>query len=118
MNLELKKFDMSSIKPDKVIVLIGKRETGKSFLCKDLLYYHKNIPVFTIPVIDAIGTKKQIGTFAANALPLPGALIRPDYFSDPSIDNQLKKLGIKTIITPTSQFQLSGGSVHCVTNEL
>ena len=36
---------MSSIKPDKVIVLIGKRETGKSFLCKDLLYYHKNIPV-------------------------------------------------------------------------
>ena len=44
-NIQLKKFDMSSIKPDKVIVLIGKRETGKSFLCKDLLYYHKNIPV-------------------------------------------------------------------------
>ena len=52
---------------------------------------HKNIPVFTIPVIDAIGTKKQIGTFAANALPLPGVLIRPDYFSNPSIDETIKK---------------------------
>ena len=79
---------------------------------------HKSIPVFTIPVIDAIGTKKQIGTFAANALPLPGVLFRPDYFSNPSIDEKLKELGIKIIITPTSQFQLSGGSVHCVTNEL
>ena len=30
---------------DKVIVLIGKRDTGKSFLCKDLLFHHQNIPV-------------------------------------------------------------------------
>ena len=34
--LELKKFDMSSIPDDKVVVFIGKRETGKSFLVKDL----------------------------------------------------------------------------------
>ena len=34
-NIQLKKFDMSSIKPDKVIVLIGKRETGKSFFSAD-----------------------------------------------------------------------------------
>ena len=44
MNLELKKFDMKNIKDDKVIVLIGRRETGKSFLTKDLLYYHQDIP--------------------------------------------------------------------------
>ena len=44
MNLELRKFDISSIGPDKVCVFIGKRETGKSFLVKDLLYYHKNLP--------------------------------------------------------------------------
>ena len=30
---------------DKVVVLIGKRDTGKSFLCKDLLFHHQNIPV-------------------------------------------------------------------------
>ena len=45
MNLELKKFDLSNIKKDKVCVFIGKRETGKSFLVRDLLYYHQDIPV-------------------------------------------------------------------------
>ena len=48
MNLNLRKFDMSSIDDDKVVVLIGKRDTGKSFLCKDLLYYHQDIPVATV----------------------------------------------------------------------
>ena len=45
LNIQLKKFDMKSIKDDKVVVLIGKRDTGKSFLVKDLLYYHQDIPV-------------------------------------------------------------------------
>ena len=31
MNLQLKKFNMNMIKDDEVIVLIGKRNTGKSF---------------------------------------------------------------------------------------
>ena len=35
---------MDQIKDDKVVVLIGKRETGKSFLCTDLLHHHKDIP--------------------------------------------------------------------------
>jgi len=48
MNLELKKFDISTIKPDKVCVFIGKRETGKSFLVKDLLYHHKDFPIGTV----------------------------------------------------------------------
>ena len=48
MNLELKKFDISTIGADKVCVFIGKRETGKSFLVKDLLYYHKNVPIGTV----------------------------------------------------------------------
>jgi len=45
MAMELTKFDMSKIENDKVVVFIGKRETGKSFLVKDLLYYHKDLPV-------------------------------------------------------------------------
>ena len=45
MELQLRKFDMRDIKDDKVVVLIGKRDTGKSFLCKDILFHHKNIPV-------------------------------------------------------------------------
>ena len=45
MNLELKKFDMSQINDNNVVVLIGKRDTGKSFLCRDILYHHRDVPV-------------------------------------------------------------------------
>ena len=54
MTLELKKFDMKSIsfKPNEnkgpVVVLIGKRDTGKSFLVRDLLYYQQDIPIGTV----------------------------------------------------------------------
>ena len=78
----------------------------------------KNIPIYDVPPIDAIGTNKRIGTFAVNALPLPGLLIRPNQFSDPNLDEKLQEIGIQCIVTPTTQFQLSGGSIHCVTNEL
>ena len=54
MNLELKKFDMKNIvfkageNQGPVIVLIGRRDTGKSFLVRDLLYYHQDIPIGTV----------------------------------------------------------------------
>ena len=41
MEIQLTKFDMNKIKDDKVVVLIGKRNTGKSFLCKDILFHHR-----------------------------------------------------------------------------
>ena len=87
---------------------------------KDLIYFAEteNIPIFEIPPMDAIGTSKELGTFAVNALPLPGLLIRPNNFTNPILDQKLSDLGIECIVTPTSQFQLSGGSIHCVTNEL
>ena len=48
MKLELKKFDIASITDDKVVVMIGKRNTGKSFLIKDLLYYNNNFQLGTV----------------------------------------------------------------------
>ena len=45
MEFQISKFDMSQLSDDKVVVLIGKRETGKSFLCKDILYHHQGIHV-------------------------------------------------------------------------
>ncbi len=77
-----------------------------------------NIPIIDIPPEDAIGTKKHTGNFAVNALPLPGILIRPNQFSNNSINKRIEELGIKQIITPTTQFQLSGGAIHCLTNEI
>ena len=54
MTLELKKFNMRDItfKVDEnkgpVVVLIGRRDTGKTFLVRDLLYYHQDIPIGTV----------------------------------------------------------------------
>ena len=48
MNLQLKKFNMKKIKDDEVVVLIGKRNTGKSFLTRDLLYHHRDLPAGTV----------------------------------------------------------------------
>jgi len=54
MTLELKKFDMKTIsfKPNEnkgpVCVLIGRRDTGKSYLVRDLLFHHQDIPVGTV----------------------------------------------------------------------
>ena len=60
MNLELKKFDLSSIKKDKVLVFIGKRETGKSFLVRDLLYYNQDVPIGTvISGTESVGTVRR-----------------------------------------------------------
>jgi GTP-binding protein EngB required for normal cell division len=54
-SLELKKFDMRRIQfqandaSDKskgpTIVLIGRRDTGKSMLIKDIMYHHRTIPM-------------------------------------------------------------------------
>ena len=48
MSIKLKKFDMSTIEDHKIIVMIGKRGTGKSFLIKDLLYNKEDIQVGTV----------------------------------------------------------------------
>ena len=64
MSLELKKFNMSEIAGDKVVVFIGKRETGKSFLVKDLLYYNRTTPVGTV-----ISGTEGANSFYSNIMP-------------------------------------------------
>ena len=83
MEIELRKFDINDIKDDKVVVLIGKRETGKSFLCKDILYNHSNIPVGQV----------ISGTEAANEFyskMVPKLFIHEEY-QPPIIQNILKR---------------------------
>ena len=77
-----------------------------------------NIKIFNIPSHDAIGSSKNIGSLAVNNLSVPGLLISSSRFSDSSLIEDLDNLNIKTEVSPVSQFQLSGGSIHCLTNEL
>ena len=45
MNIQLKKFDPRTIDDNRVLVFCGKRNTGKSTLIADIMYYKKHIPV-------------------------------------------------------------------------
>jgi hypothetical protein len=89
MSLELKKFDMKTItfRPDQnsgpVIVLIGRRDTGKSFLVKDLLYYHQDIPIGTV----ISGTEAGNGFYSAH---VPKLFIHDEY-NTAIIENILKR---------------------------
>ena len=83
MEVQLRKFDMSQVKDDKVVVLIGKRETGKSFLCKDLLHHHRDIPCGQ--VISA--TESANGYYSKMVPPL----FIHDEYTAPIIANVLKR---------------------------
>ena len=89
MSLELKKFDMKSIsfKPNEnkgpVVVLIGKRDTGKSFLVRDLLYYQQDIPIGTV----ISGTEEGNGFYGSM---VPKLFIHKEYNSS-IIENVLKR---------------------------
>jgi hypothetical protein len=48
INVKLRKFDMSKIGDDKVILFIGKRNTGKSVLVLDYLYHNRDFPLGTV----------------------------------------------------------------------
>jgi len=89
MTLELKKFDMRNItfKPDEnkgpVIVMIGRRDTGKSYLVRDLLYHHQDIPVGTV----ISGTEAGNGFYAQH---VPKLFIHEEY-SSILIENILRR---------------------------
>ena len=89
MTLELKRFEMSEIKFDPnenkgpVVGLIGRRDTGKSYLVRDLLYYHQDIPIGTV----ISGTEAGNGFYGAH---VPKLFIHDEY-NTAIIENILKR---------------------------
>jgi hypothetical protein len=89
MTLELKRFDMKSIsfKPNEskgpVVVLIGRRDTGKSFLVRDLLFYHQDIPIGTV----ISGTEEGNGFYSKM---VPKLFIHNEY-NTAIVENILKR---------------------------
>lgn len=83
MQLHLKKFDISKLSDDSVVVFIGKRRTGKSFLLKDLLYHHKDIPIGTV-----ISATESANRFYGDIIP---DLFIHDEYSAEVIGNFLKR---------------------------
>ena len=66
-----------------VVVLIGRRDTGKSFLVRDLLYYHQDIPIGTV----ISGTEAGNGFYSQH---VPKLFIHDEY-SSPLIENILTR---------------------------
>jgi len=99
MNLELKRFSMRDItfKPDEnkgpVVVLIGRRDTGKSFLVEDLLFYHQDIPIGTV----ISGTEAGNGFYGKH---VPKLFIHNEYNSV-LIENILRRQ--KTVLKQVNQ---------------
>jgi len=89
MTLDLKKFDMRSISfkynetKGPVITLIGRRDTGKSFLVRDLLYYQQDIPIGTV----IAGTEEGNGFYSKM---VPKLFIHNEY-NTAIIENILKR---------------------------
>lgn len=89
MTLELKKFDMSNIRfkqeenSGPVVVLIGRRDTGKSFLVRDLIYSHQDIPIGTV----ISGTEAGNGFFGNH---VPKLFIHDEY-NTAIVENILKR---------------------------
>lgn len=89
MSLELKRFSMKSItfKPNEstgpVIILLGKRGSGKTFLIRDLLYYHQDIPIGVV----IAGTEEANGFYGKV---VPKLFIHSEY-NTAIIENILKR---------------------------
>jgi len=83
MELQLRKFDINEVKDDKVVVLIGKRDTGKSFLCKDILFHHNDIPAGQV-----ISGTEGANQFYSQIVP---KLFIHNEFNTSIVDNMLKR---------------------------
>jgi hypothetical protein len=77
------KFSAQEASNGPVIVLIGRRDTGKSYLVRDLLYYHQDIPIGTV----IAGTEAGNGFYSHH---VPRLFIHDEY-NTVIIENILKR---------------------------
>ena len=72
VNLEIKRFDIARMKPHTVIMVLGRRGSGKSTLVKDILYHYRDIPIGCV-----INGTEEANSFYGEIV--PGMLIKHDY---------------------------------------
>ena len=87
-SLNLRKFDMSRIAKGSIVAMIGKRNTGKSFLVKDLLYYKRDVPIGTV-----ISSTENSNRFYGDMMP---SLFIHDDYSPEILANLVKRQKVVT----------------------
>lgn len=83
MQIRLRRFDMGSIKKHCVCLMLGKRNTGKSFLVKDMLSFHSDAPAGVV-----ISPTESANHFYSEMF--PPIFIHEEY-SPAIIDNVVKR---------------------------
>ena len=83
MSIKLKRFNMSTIGDHQVVVMIGKRGTGKSYLLKDFLFHKNDIPVGTV-----ISPTEKMNKFFGDFIP---PIFIHDEYSPMVVKNVLKR---------------------------
>jgi hypothetical protein len=98
MNFEIKKFNIETIRDrceidsrkSPMIVVIGKKDTGKSFLVKDILYHTQN----AFPVGTVISGTEVANEFFQHMV--PSKLIHDKYKPDIVMNTIKRQLAVKT----------------------
>jgi hypothetical protein len=83
VNLRLSKFNMNMIPDDSVILFIGRRGTGKSWLIKDLMWYKQRFPIGTV-----ISGTEGANAFYSTIVP---SLFIHEEFNSSIVGNVLKR---------------------------
>ena len=87
-SLNLKKFDIASIRKDATIVVIGRRGSGKSYFVRDLLYHKRDIPLGSV-----ISASESSNAFYSNMLP---SIFIHDAYEPEIIGNLVKRQKLVT----------------------
>lgn len=83
MKLKIRKFDATTIKSDAVVLLIGKRGSGKTTLMKDLMYHMREKLDFGLAMSPTEETTESLSSF------VPPSCIY-NTFSSPALDVMLE----------------------------
>lgn len=100
--INLRKFDMSKLKQDAVVVFIGKRNTGKSFLVRDMLYYKRDFPCGIV----ISGTESSNGFYSHM---MPGVFIHDD-FKPEIVESLIKRQ--KTLVHKVKEQEATYGRTN------
>ena len=139
-NQEGHEFVCSIMKPDYVTlihsqgyhldtlftpVLSSDNEILSLLVVKKMLYREglsaiekTGIPIIELEYFDSSGEGEELGNYAANCLLRPGVMVNTSPFITSGVEKQLWKWNIQRYCCPLPNFRYSGGSYHCLTNEM
>eukprot|EP00798_Chlamydomonas_sp_ICE-L_P019664 gene19664-biopygen28494 len=73
--VKMRKFDLKNMKQNSIVVVIGKRASGKSTLVKDILFHNNDIPAGCV----ISGTEEANGYYSEM---IPSILIKGEYSAE------------------------------------